>query len=67
MNDPRLMSEGLMVFLWVLGAVIAILWIIVPFAVFAINDKARRIEKLLREQAERERIRDSQARNTGRL
>ena len=51
----------------VLGLVMVILWGIVPFAVFAINDKARKMEKLLREIRDLEQSRASKDRNAGRF
>lgn len=51
----------------VLGLVMVILWGIVPFAVFALNDKARKMEKMLREIRDLEQLRASKDRNAGRF
>ena len=47
----------------IVAIVISILWIILPFAVFSIHTMMKTQIKLMREAAERERIRDSEARN----
>jgi biopolymer transport protein ExbB/TolQ len=67
MNATSGLSDGMQMVFAVVGVVMMILWGIVPFAVFALNDKARKMEKLLREIRDLEQSRASKDRNAGRF
>lgn len=62
-----MMPEGLQLVIGIVSLVLAILWIIVPFAIFAINDKARKAVKLLEEIRDLERAAASRERNRDRV
>lgn len=67
MNATSGLPDGMQMVIAVVGVVMMILWGILPFAVFAINDKARKMEKLLREIRDLEQSRASKDRNAGRF
>jgi hypothetical protein len=66
-SNSELLAGGAGLLLMVLGIVLTILWIIMPFVIMGIHGTLKEMLKLMKQAADREKIRDSQQRNDKRF
>jgi hypothetical protein len=66
-SNSELLAGGTGLLLMILGFVLTILWIVMPFVIMGIHGTLKEMLKLMKQAADREKIRDSQRRNDGRF
>ena len=66
-SNSELLAGGAGLLLMILGFVLTILWIVMPFVIMGIHGTLKEMLKLMKQAADREKIRDSQGRNDGRF